>query len=314
MIRLLDIQRMSSEDGPGLRTTAFLKGCSLACTWCHNPESISMKGEVLWHRARCMGCSGCAEDCPQGGISLNEDRLTIDRSRCLGCFTCMRSCPTGAIEAKGEEISEEQLCAELLKDRAYFGADGGVTLSGGEALLQKESICLLRMLKESGVNTAVDTCGQIGTDTLREALPYTDVLLYDVKIADSGRHKQFTGASNELILKNLSVAADWTAKGGRLWIRTPIIPGATDSDENIRDIGEILAALPKSTETIERWELCAFNNLCESKYDSLEKTWIFRNVPLIAKERMNTLAGIACASGACGDIRITGATASEREV
>jgi pyruvate formate lyase activating enzyme len=313
MLKLLDIQRMSSEDGPGLRTTAFFKGCSLSCTWCHNPESISMKNEVLWHKARCMGCAGCAEDCPQRGIVFGEERITFDRERCLGCFTCVRSCPTGAAEAKGTDISADDLCGELLKDQAYFGEDGGVTLSGGEALLQKENVGLLKLLKEAGVSTAVDTCGQIGTDTLEAALAYTDILLYDVKIAGSDRHKQFTGVGNELILKNLEVAARWAAGGGRLWIRTPIIPGASDSDENIRAIGKILAVLQTGVDAVERWELCAFNNLCGSKYDSLEKEWTFKGVPLMTKTRMEELAAIARESSNCKDVRATGATAQEEK-
>ncbi len=140
MLTLLDIQRMSSEDGPGLRTTAFLKGCTLACAWCHNPESIASKGEVLWHVSRCMGCASCVAICPEQGIRQEAKGLTIERTRCRACFSCVAACPTGAVEAKGKPIEVEELARELLKDRAYFGEDGGITISGGEALHQPESI------------------------------------------------------------------------------------------------------------------------------------------------------------------------------
>jgi pyruvate formate lyase activating enzyme len=301
---------MSSEDGPGLRTTAFLKGCSLSCSWCHNPESISSKGEVLWHRARCIACESCAAVCPLKGISLQEERLSINRADCLGCFTCVRSCPTGAVEAKGTPIEAADLCRELLKDRAYFGTEGGVTLSGGEALLQAESIELLRLLKEAGVGTAVDTCGQIKPERLRAALPYTDLVLYDLKLAKSDEHKRWTGVGNELIVENLRIVCDWVARGeGRLWIRTPIIPDATDSVANIRGIAAILAKTTASPSVVERWELCAFNNLCASKYDSIEKSWNHSAASLIPTEHMATLVASAQADFACSDIRATGITA-----
>jgi pyruvate formate lyase activating enzyme len=309
MIRLLNIQRMSSEDGPGLRTTAFLKGCPLNCSWCHNPESISPKGEVLWHRARCIACESCAEVCPQHGIALAPERLTIERNDCLACFSCVRSCPTGAVEAKGTPFEVDALCGELLKDRAYFGDDGGVTLSGGEALLQAESVDLLKMLKEAGVGTAVDTCGHVKPERLRAALPFADIVLYDLKLASNDEHKRWTGVGNQLILENLRVVAEWaTSDGGRLWIRTPIIPGATDSIENIREIAALLASLPDAPEAIERWELCAFNNLCASKYDSIERTWDHADTPLIPTTHMQELVATAQAGAACADIRATGAT------
>jgi pyruvate formate lyase activating enzyme len=223
----------------------------------------------------------------------------------------VRGCPTGAAEAKGRDIQAADLCRELLKDRAYFGEEGGVTLSGGEALLQKENVSLLKLLKDAGVRTAVDTCGQISSDTFEAALEYTDVVLYDVKIADSAQHRRFTGSSNELILKNLSLAAAWAKGGGRLWIRTPIIPGSSDGDDNIREIGAILRALPSGPSAIERWELCAFNNLCGAKYDSLEKEWAFEGVPLMTKNRMEEVADIAKRSSGLADVRATGATAKE---
>jgi pyruvate formate lyase activating enzyme len=223
-------------------------------------------------------------------------------------------------------MTPEELCAELLKDRAYFGEDGGVTLSGGEALLQTGSVELLRLLKAAGVGTAVDTCGQIAPATLSAALEYADIVLYDVKIADSEQHKKFTGTGNELILKNLKTVANWAGTGesgfpgsggicshggGRLWIRTPIIPGATDSALNIAAIAKILAAIPDAKNRIERWELSAFNNLCASKYESMGEVWQYKDAPLKTKGEMIELLDAAQSELPGVDIRTTGTTAKE---
>ncbi len=306
-IRYLDIQRMSSEDGPGLRTTIFLKGCSLACAWCHNPESIAKKLQVHWIKARCIGCGSCENICPNEALTRDEEGVHIDRRLCTGCCTCVSACPTLALECKGIDAEAEDICRELAKDRAYFGRDGGVTLSGGEALLQDGAIELLRLLKQQGIQTAVDTCGMVFTEQLQAALPYTDILLYDLKLMNDAEHMRWTGRGNAMILRNLGVAALWAKGNGRLWIRTPIIPGATDSNENIRAIGERIAAIGGA----ERWELCAFNNLCSDQYERLDIDWAFKTTPLVTKQRMEELLAVARSTRACEDIRATGALLGE---
>lgn len=307
MIRYLDIQRMSSEDGPGLRTTIFFKGCSLACAWCHNPESITKKFQVHWLSNRCIGCGSCEGVCPNSALSRGEDGVHIDRRLCAGCCNCVSACPALALECKGVDAEPEALCHELVKDRAYFGRDGGVTLSGGEALLQEGAVELLRLLKAEGIQTAVDTCGMVFAEQLEAALPYTDLLLYDLKLLDDAEHQRWTGRSNALILRNLGTAALWAKGSGRLWVRTPIIPGATDSEANIRAIGERIAAIGGA----ERWELCAFNNLCIDKYRRLDIDWAFRETPLVSKRTMEQLLAVARSTRACEDIRATGALNQE---
>ena len=307
MIRYLDIQRMSSEDGPGLRTTIFFKGCSLACAWCHNPESIAKKFQVHWLSNRCIGCGSCEGVCPNSALSRCEDGVHIDRRLCAGCCNCVSACPALALECKGVDAEPEALCHELVKDRAYFGRDGGVTLSGGEALLQEGAVELLRLLKAEGIQTAVDTCGMVFAEQLDAALPYTDLLLYDLKLLDDAEHQRWTGRSNALILRNLGTAALWAKGSGRLWVRTPIIPGATDSEANIRAIGERIAAIGGA----ERWELCAFNNLCIDKYRRLDIDWAFRETPLVSKRTMEQLLAVARSTRACEDIRATGALNQE---
>ena len=302
-IRYLDIQRMSSEDGPGLRTTIFLKGCSLACAWCHNPESIAKKFQVHYVSTRCIGCGTCEHICPNESLTRDESGVHIDRRLCVGCCNCVGTCPTLALECKGIDAEPEELCRELVKDKAYFGRDGGVTLSGGEALLQDGAVELLRLLKAEGIQTAVDTCGMVFAEQLEAALPYTDILLYDLKIMNDADHQRWTGRGNAMILRNLGMAARWAKGSGRLWIRTPIIPGATDSEENIRAIGNRISAIGGA----ERWELCAFNNLCIDKYKRLDIDWTFEHTPLVTKRQMEQLLAVARSTRACEDIRATGA-------
>ena len=280
---------MSTEDGPGLRTTLFVKGCTLACKWCHNPESISPSSHVEWMGVRCIGCRTCVAVCPQKGIVFNETGVH-NAPDCTACGTCVRECPTEALEMKGKLFSPEELFSELIKDRAYWGEDGGVTLSGGEILMQAdEAAKLLKLLHDAGVHTAVDTCGFVSRMAIEKVLPYTDIFLFDLKLFDSAEHKKFTGQNNEIILDNFEFL---TQTGKRIWVRTPVIPGATDTDENIRGIASVVR------DRVEKWELCAFNNLCGDKYERLGEKWMFSDAALMTKERMDELVSIAKSAGA----------------
>lgn len=305
-----DIQRMSSEDGPGLRVTAFFKGCSLRCEWCHNPECIAFKGELIWNEIRCIGCRTCVEVCPNGCLAFEGDILNIDRAKCTACFRCEDACPGAALEGKGKAFTPEKLCRELAKDRAYFGTDGGVTLSGGEALMQPGSVEVLQCLKSRGIQTAVDTCGMVPAETLERALAYTDIVLYDIKVIDNRLHEKLTGCGNRQIFENFDTVCRWAEKGGRLWVRTPVIPGATDSVGNIAAIG---ALIKSKGAAVERWELCAFNNLCRDKYRRLNIPWKYDETRLISAGEAKRLAAAAEKTRACAHIRLTGATLKEGE-
>ena len=300
---ILNYQRMSTEDGPGLRTTLFVKGCPLKCRWCHNPESISVKPQIEWLAVRCIGCGTCVETCPNHVLRATPEGIIIDRDTCVACAKCVEECPTGAIELKGKRVTVDEAYRELVKDAAYFGKDGGVTLSGGEITMQsKEAAELLRKLKGNGIGTALDTCGLTARENFDLLLPYVDIFLYDIKLIDPERHKEFTGVDNEVILSNFDYLAERIrGTDKRIWVRTPIIPGATDTDDNIRGIAQCIKG------KYERWEMCAFNNLCRDKYDRLYQDWFYKSTELMTAERMQELVAIATDLGLT-EVYATGAT------
>jgi pyruvate formate lyase activating enzyme len=200
---VLNIQRLSTEDGPGLRSTVFFKQCPLSCRWCHNPEGISARPELQWLSTRCIGCRSCVPACRQGCITADSSGVKIDRARCDGCGACADECPSGALELLGRTVTAADLVAAMCRDRAYYDSSGGgVTLSGGEPLAQPLfASAVLRGLKAQGVATAVDTCGFASSESLEQVLPYADLVLYDVKMIDDDAHRAFTGQGNEIIAR-----------------------------------------------------------------------------------------------------------------
>jgi pyruvate formate lyase activating enzyme len=281
---ILHLQRLSTEDGPGIRTTVFFKGCPLRCAWCHNPESISPHPQVQWLENRCIGCRSCLIACPQGALHLNGNGLVRDRVVCQVCGACVEICPANAHEMLGQRVTAGALVQELLKDRAYYEkSGGGVTLSGGEPTLQADfGLALLVSLQAQGVTTALDTCGLCSRETLERLVGASDLILYDVKLIEPEAHRRFTGVNNERILDNLRWLGGYLAQHPekKLWVRTPLIPGATVSQENLAETGAWLAQ--NLGDQVERWELCAFNNLCRDKYRRLEMAWDFNQTSLMS--------------------------------
>lgn len=294
---ILNIQRLSTEDGPGLRTTVFFKGCPLHCAWCHNPESISPHPQVHWLETRCIGCHTCLQACPLGALAAGENGMVIDRLKCDGCGACSHACPSGALELLGREYQVEELVAELVRDRAFFeqSEQGGITLSGGEPTLQFEFIqALLNRLREERLHTAVDTCGVCRADDLLQLLPMVDLVLYDLKLVDDADHRAWTGSGSQLIIENLLRLADFIRSHDgqpHLWLRTPLIPGATADESNLQALGEFITA--NLADVVERWELCAFNNLCRDKYRRLGLDWQFSDSDLLGQNEMDHLEQIA---------------------
>ncbi len=245
-MRVADIQRFCMHDGPGVRTTVFLKGCPLRCAWCHNPETQSNKIELLYYENKCIGCGACAV-CSQNAHTFSEFHI-INRDLCIGCGKCFIECPTGALEIVGKDYTVGELCKIIEKDRAFYGENGGVTLSGGEPFFQaQEILLLLKLCKENGIHTAVETCGYFTTDILNRVVPLTDLFLWDVKDTDSQRHKEYTGVSNERIIHNLILA---DSLGAKTRIRCPLINGVNTDEQHYKNVGGIVSQL-KNCEGVE---------------------------------------------------------------
>ncbi len=297
---VFEIQRFSTEDGPGIRTTVFFKGCPLKCAWCHNPESISRHPEIHWLAVRCVGCRGCVAICPENALAFSGESLRIDRERCTRCGICVEECPSTALEQIGRYWNLPDLVDEVVKDKTYYETSGGgVTVSGGEPTAQAAFTAeFLKRLREQNIHTAIDTCGLCPRRLLDQLLPHADLVMFDIKIFDPAAHQHFTGADNQAVLENFDYLAKSIGRPDRpceLWVRTPIIPGATDQPENIAAIGRHIAAAARGKVT--RWELCAFNNLCRDKYDRLGRAWDFAENSCLTAETMAGLADIARASG-----------------
>ena len=295
---VLEIQRMSTEDGPGIRTTLFLKGCSLACTWCHNPESISPRPQVQWIESRCIGCMTCVSACPKKALEKGPEGIRILREKCDGCGICATECPSTALELLGTFWEVDDLADEVEKDRAYFeNSGGGVTVSGGEPALQADfTAAFLENLRKRGISTALDTCGEASREAYEKILPHADLLLFDLKVMDPALHKKFTARKNDRILENIAFAAGFVKKkGAPMWVRTPVIPDFTASEAIIRDIGKFIGESLNGAVT--RWDLCAFNNLCRDKYTRLGKDWVLAGSGLLEKSVMEHLAQVAKKSG-----------------
>ena len=286
---VFNIQQFSTEDGPGIRTTVFMKGCPLRCAWCHNPEGLSPQRELMWHDVRCVAARKCLQVCPENALALTPQGLRINRAHCTVCGKCAEACPAAALEVIGQEWSPEALVLELVKDRVFFETSGGgVTFSGGEPMQQAGFLCeVIALCKESGLRVALDTCGAAGWERYRQVLDMIDLVLLDLKLMDSTRHQQATGVSNTLILDN---ARHLASSGMPLWIRTPIIPGYTGDHANVRAIGQFIRdTLP----TVERWDLLAYTNLGKPKYHRLDWSYALEDSPLLTRAEIKELWQVA---------------------
>jgi len=261
--KIFEIKRFAVHDGDGIRTTVFFKGCPLKCIWCHNPEGIDFKPQLAYYENKCISCGECAAICQTGAHSMQKNNHKFDREKCIGCGECANACLGGnALVFYGKEMSVSELLPLLLEDKEFYeNSGGGVTLSGGECLMQPEFCTeLLRKLKKNGIHTAVDTCGFISRESIDAVLPYTDIFLYDIKAYDEKIHIECTGYSNQKILENL-VYID--SCGKPIEIRIPYVP-----QYNATEI-EKIAIFLKKLKHITKVRILPYHKYAESKYASL---------------------------------------------
>ena len=262
---VFDIKRFAVHDGPGVRTVVFLKGCGLSCEWCHNPESLRPRPELALYPQRCIACGACAEACPRGVHTFApEGKHQLRRELCDHCGRCVEACYAEALVMIGRELTVGQVADIVLEDRAFYDeSGGGVTLSGGEPFVQPAfTLALLTVCKANGIHTAVDTSGHVPWPVIEAALPAIDLVLYDLKVVDSGAHRAHTGADNARLLANLR-ALD--AQRVPIEVRMPIVPGVNDTPAAIEAAGELLATLP----SVVALRLLGYHRLAGSKYESI---------------------------------------------
>ncbi len=262
--RIFNIQHFSVNDGRGIRTTVFMKGCPLHCAWCHNPESISPKKEILLKQERCIRCGKCLEICSHHAVVEENGTYGVNRALCQTCGECVDECVTEARNLVGRDMSVEGVLVEILKDRVYYEqSGGGATFSGGEPLLQHEFLwALLNACRQEEIHTAVDTTGLTTPAILEKIARVTDLFLYDIKTMDDGRHRQFTGVSNRPILDNLRLLDQWNKK---VIIRVPVIPGVNMDLISVNRIGEFVASL----ENIHEINLLPYHKTGVTKYERI---------------------------------------------
>jgi pyruvate formate lyase activating enzyme len=294
---IFDIQKFSLHDGPGIRTTVFLKGCSLRCFWCQNPEGLNREVELQFTTAYCVGCGMCFHVCPEHAHVMVGGKHTIDRERCTLCGRCVEDCQGQALLLTGREMSVDEVVETVMEDEIYYRmSGGGVTLSGGDPLLQSEfSAALLAECRKRGAHTAIETALNGPWKELQRILEHTDLVMLDIKVMDPEKHKKATGVDNRRILENITKLSKRELP---LIVRVPVVPTVNDTEEDIKAIAVLAATLPR----LLYLELIPFHRLGEGKYDSLGMPIATMDLPQIGDDRIRQLGELAAECG----IRVKG--------
>ncbi|MHB8104188.1 MAG: glycyl-radical enzyme activating protein [Dehalococcoidales bacterium] len=280
-----NIQGYSIHDGPGIRTVVFLKGCGLECRWCSNPECISPQAEVGFIKSLCTKCGKCLEVCPVDALDYQEGKFPrIDRRRCTGCGICSSVCAYKALITYGKPMSVEEIFDMVNRDNIFYEASGGgVTVSGGEALLQPQLVVgLFKKCHQDGIHTCVETSGYAAEFAFKQVLPLTDYIFFDLKIINPERHRRYTGKSNELIHSNARLVAE---SGVETIYRMPLVPGINDDEQNIKDTVDFLKGLVNNA----RIEVMPYHKLGKGKYESLGKKYLLPDVPIPEQEYLESI-------------------------
>ena len=283
-----DVQHFSIHDGPGIRTTVFLKGCNLRCFWCHNPETLTMKSELQYFPDRCIACGACVAACPTGAHAIVDGRHEFDRALCTACGACTATCYARALVMAGESRTADDIVDEVVRDRTFYETSGGgVTISGGEPLLQPDfTEAVLAGCVELGISTAIETAANVPWHTIERVLPVTKLVMMDIKSVESERHRSATGVPNERILANARRIAEY---GVPMIVRTPVVPGVNDDEASIAGIAAFLAELPGDV----TYELLRFHMMAEAKYAGLGLVCRAAGTEPPTPETMETLRRVA---------------------
>lgn len=269
---VIKLQRYSIHDGPGIRTTVFLKGCPLECQWCSNPESQDLKPQLLFDKKLCDGCYRCIQVCTNGAITKNDKMPLFDRERCNSCGKCFEVCNRLALSIAGKEMTADEIINELLKDKIFFGENGGVTISGGEPMIYPELLIKVAMaMQQNGINIILDTSGCVKWEAFKYVAPHFDAIYYDVKHMDPRMHKLYTGMDNYQILNNLKRVSNM---GIPVALRFPMIPGINDDEQNLRAMVDFVKKL---NQYIGIYVL-PYHNLGISKYEMLDKVYLQKQI------------------------------------
>ena len=292
--RIFDIQRFSTHDGSGIRTTVFLKGCPLSCVWCQNPEGISLKKRPLYFENRCIKCGTCVKKSLHGGLKMQDGHIALNINAKENWKELIDWCPAGALEMDSKEYEVEEVMQEIRKDMVFYKHGGGITLSGGEALFQWEfALEILKQCKQEGIHTAMETSLYTDQQILKKVMPYLDMFFVDFKIADDRKHKKYTNVSNQKIKENLKYILQ-SEKREDVVIRTPMIPGMTALKENVLEISRYISGIYPEVS----YEILNYNPLAESKYHLLDQKFCFKENPkLYSKEQMQEFKNWALEGG-----------------
>ncbi len=287
------IQRYATKDGPGIRSTVFFRGCNLVCKWCANPELLSGKKVIMSFENKCRRCGACIKACSRGAITMGQMAAVIDRSKCNVCGDCVQVCPYDAYELLGKEVTPQELCDTLARDKDFYDhSGGGVTFSGGDAALQGAFVIeTAERLRKAGIHTALDTAGYLAWEQLKPIVQAVDLVLYDVKAFDPQIHQECTGVDNALILENAKRIAEM---GKDMIIRMIVVAGYNDTEKEIADRLSFIQSLGKS---VKKLDLLNYHNLGEGKYKSLGMPYGLKGLEPCTEEKMQRILEQAQAMG-----------------